>query len=236
MINMKIVKYKGIAFLLLAVLMLSCKDNQIELYDQSPRINFISNTVIEFTDVEYANDLFDKEVGVKVRLQGDFLRKDLNFCLRSEKNDNANFAKITFAEKYTFVASTDKVESEAIVSVKRPSEFTSQQVLYNAQLLFDNDNPLHQFDRGLEEWSERNLIVRYEISRPKEWSYSDRTWGPYSIGKYLFIMDTLKQIYDDFSADDVIEDNKIKVVVAYDKYLETNDPILDENGNEIYFP
>ena len=49
-------------------------------------------------------------------------------------------------------------------------------------------------------------------------------------------MDTLHQTYDEFSAEDAVEENKQIVVEAYTTYLETNDPILDENGNDIYFP
>ena len=239
---MKRIIFNITQFLLLALLFTACKENEIELYNQSPRINFVSNTYIEFTDVEYAASMTEKEVAVRVRLQGDFLTEDRSFCLKSSKfeseSSNVSFAEVTFNDKYIFPATKDSVEFDAIVKVKRPNQFTSDTdgIYYRAVISFDNDNPLHQFDLGLEEGAKSTLIVNYEITRPDEWSYSNMTWGPYSIGKYLFIMDTLHQTYDEFSAEDAVEDNKQIVVEAYTTYLETNDPILDENGNDIYFP
>lgn len=221
---------------MLSVILTGCKENEIELYDQSPRINFVSNTFTEFTDVEYAANITEKEVPIRVRLQGDFLKEDLSFCLKSAEIENFNYAEVSFDKKYIFPASNNSVEFDAIAKVKRPAEFTSNEVRYNTELSFDNDNPLHQFDPGIEEWATSTLILEYEIKRPNEWSYSNMTWGPYSIGKYLFIMDTLHQTYSEFSKAVVIEENKQIVVAAYTDYLKTNDPILDENGNDIYFP
>lgn len=239
---MKRIIFNITQFLLLALLLTACKENEIELYDQSPRINFVSNTFTEFTDVEYAANITEKEVAVRVRLQGDFLTEDRSFCLKSSKFESETldvfFAEAAFKDKYIFPATKDSVEFDAIISVKRPEQFTSDTdgIYYRAVISFDNDNPLHQFDPGIEEWAESTLIVNYEITRPDEWSYSNMTWGPYSLGKYMFIMDTLHQTYDEFSAEDAVEENKQIVVEAYTTYLETNDPILDENGNDIYFP
>ena len=79
---------KRIIYFVLVILVcgiyVGCSENEIDLYDQTPRINFYSSTHVRtLVDTDYVK--IDDPYAVDsftVRIQGDLLKENRDFCVK----------------------------------------------------------------------------------------------------------------------------------------------------------
>ena len=164
---------KRIIYFVLAILVcgiyVGCSENEIDLYDQTPRINFYSSTHVRtLVDTDYVK--IDDPYAVDsftVRIQGDLLKENRDFCVKVTPNsDYQNSVDVLLISKYTYTE-LDTVCQVFYYKINRPKVESGRNV-YGCYLEFDLDNPLHQFDKGLVEKNQEVLNVRWEL-KPDEW-------------------------------------------------------------------
>ena len=225
---------KHIIYFVLAILVCGiyagCSESEIELYNQTSRINFYGSlhirTLVDTDYVKkddpYAIDSFT------VKIQGDLLKENRDFCVKvSPNSDYQKSVDVLLESKYTYTE-LDTVCQVFYYKIKRPAVEAGRKV-YGCFLEFDLNNPLHQFDKGLVEQNQIPLNVRWEL-KPDEWSNWDG-YGSYSDEKYMFIMDVCQCVYKELAYEDAD-----KVKQAYKEYIEKgNPPILGEEGDEIEY-
>ena len=99
---------KRIIYFVLAILVcgiyVGCSENEIDLYDQTPRINFYSSTHVRtLVDTDYVK--IDDPYAVDsftVRIQGDLLKENRDFCVKVTPNsDYQNSVDVLFCRKVT---------------------------------------------------------------------------------------------------------------------------------------
>lgn len=206
-----------------------CEQNEIDLYDQPPMIDFPNSTfTVEFSDLDYLNRITEKKAFLPVRIIGTLLSTPLTYALQMEmKADEPNLADIRLAGSYAMPA--DTVTGDAEMLVKRPGLF---QVNHVVKISFDFDSPVNQFDPGRSEAGECIVSVVYNI-RPKNWNSSQ--FGIYSNNKYMFIMDEFGTTMGNIAQ---TQENKDRIRRAYAEYRKTNPPLLDDETprEEIVFP
>ena len=224
---------KRIIYFVLAILVcgiyVGCSENEIDLYDQTPRINFYGSTTHVRTLVD--TDYVKKEpYAVEVRIQGDFLKENRDFCVKvTPNNDYQNSVDVLLESKYTYT-DLDTVCQIFYYKINRPKVEAGRNV-YGCYLEFDLNNPLHQFDKGLVEQNQIPLNVRWELKTDEWGCWSGYKYGSYSDEKYMFIMDVCECVYEELK-----EEDYDKVKQAYKEYREAgNPPILGEDGDEIVY-
>lgn len=214
--------------LLLGSIYAGCSQSEIELYNQSPRINFHGAfTIRTLVDTDYVQKPTHLVDSFTVRIQGNLLQEPRDLCVKA--SPNANFQKTVEVEldnKYTYTA-IDTVFQVFYYKIRLP-EFQAGNAVYGCYLEFDTENPLHQFDKGLTELSRRTLNVRWEL-KPTDWQ--DYYFGSYSDAKYIFIMEACKRVWKDMEYEDID-----RVKQAYKAYKEAgNPPILGADGDEMEY-
>ena len=202
-------------FLLLFVLgfiYMGCEENDIDVYDETPRLNlYYGNLSVYFRDSDY--------------VKGN--AEDKNFCMTVRPNDSYSLkANVSFADSYVFPK--DSIYQIFTMNVSRPENLTTTKA-YRADVCFDLDNPLHQFDPGREDKEVLPLEVYYVIRRN---NWNEYQWGEYSDAKYFFMMDHFKATIDDISEG---RETRKEIYDAYEEYKKNNPPLLDDKGNEIIF-
>ena len=135
-------------------------------------------------------------------------------------------ANVSFADSYVFPK--DSIYQIFTMNVSRPENLTTTKA-YRADVCFDLDNPLHQFDPGREDKEVLPLEVYYVIRRN---NWNEYQWGEYSDAKYFFMMDHFKATIDDISEG---RETRKEIYDAYEEYKKNNPPLLDDKGNEIIF-
>ena len=171
---------KRIIYFVLAILVcgiyVGCSENEIDLYDQTPRINFYSSTHVRtLVDTDYVK--IDDPYAVDsftVRIQGDLLKENRDFCVKVTPNsDYQNSVDVLLESKYTYTE-LDTVCQVFYYKINRPKVESGRNV-YGCYLEFDLDNPLHQFDKGLVEKSGKigYLAVIVIISICLLWMYAN---------------------------------------------------------------
>lgn len=227
---------KRIIYFILAILVCGiyagCSENEIDLYDQTPRINFYGSlhirTLVDTDYVKkddpYAIDSFT------VKIQGDLLKENRDFCVKvSPNSDYQKSVDVLLESKYTYTE-LDTVCQVFYYKIKRPAVEAGRKV-YGCFLEFDLNNPLHQFDKGLVEQHQISLNVRWELKTDEWGCWSGYKYGSYSDEKYMFIMDVCGCVYEKLE-----EEDYDKVKQAYKEYREAgNPPILGEDGDEIVY-
>lgn len=217
-----------LSVLFVSAAFVGCKQNEIELYDQSPRLNFEwSQRIIEFVDTDYIKKTAFKTDSFEVRIQGVHLNAPRDFCLKVQPAEGYEAApELELADKYTYSA-LDTVCQTYRFRVKRP-ELKWGNKAFGCYVAFDLGNAAHQFDKGLVEKHQMLVNVRWRL-RPYDWEEGD--WGKYSNGKYIFMMDVLGKAYSNITYDDYET-----VTKAYEAYVKAGKPdILDDDGNVISF-
>ena len=205
-----------------------CRQNEIEPYDQTPRVNFRNESAlgaqierrVVFSDEDYLDGLTFKTDSVLVELMGDALTEPRNCCFRL---DGEQAFEIRIPEKIAFGPEDYAIYLKYEAARPEPEES------YSALLKFDTANPAHGFDIGKQEGQQVRLNVEFRL-QPTGW---DGYFGTYSAGKYLFMLDTFEGIYASIPQTTA---NKQLIREAYALYRQTNPPILDDDGNEIVFP
>jgi len=111
-----------------------CKQNEIELYDQSPRLNFEwSQRIIEFVDTDYIKKTAFKTDSFEVRIQGVHLNAPRDFCLKVQPAEGYEAApELELADKYTYSA-LDTVCQTYRLRVKRPELKWGNKVDFNGR-------------------------------------------------------------------------------------------------------
>lgn len=215
--------------------MYSCEKQDLFIYDQTPRINFYSmyNDYV-FRDTHYLYNYESVLYPIDVELQGSVPTVNKKFCIICDHTtDYEKKATVTCAESYIYVGAVNENLNRNMmtieVEIKRPEKPTGKEP-FKEDLIFDIDNPLHEFDRGCENKSRSYLEVSYVI-KPGDWD--ENWWGKYCDGKYFFMMDYFKKVHKDIKQD---ETSLKKLKEAYLAYRVENPPIVDEKGVEIVFP
>lgn len=223
---------KRIIYFILAILAggiyAGCSQNEIELYNQSPRINFYGTTHIRtLIDTDYVKKDFAFIDSFTVKIQGDLLKENRDFCVKVTPNtDYEHSLDVILESKYTYT-SLDTVAQVCYYKVNRPQVKAGRNV-YGCYLEFDVENPSHQFDKGLVEKNRMVLNVRWEL-KPDGWD--NYYFGSYSDEKYMFVIDACQRVWEDMEEEDVD-----KVKQAYKEYREAgNAPILGEGGDEMEY-
>jgi hypothetical protein len=100
---------KRIIYFVLAILVcgiyVGCSENEIDLYDQTPRINFYGSTthVRTLVDTDYVKKEPYAVDSFEVRIQGDFLKENRDFCVKvTPNNDYQNSVDVLLESKYTY--------------------------------------------------------------------------------------------------------------------------------------
>ena len=227
---------KRIIYFVLAILVCGiyagCSESEIELYNQTSRINFYGSlhirTLVDTDYVKkddpYAIDSFT------VKIQGDLLKENRDFCVKvSPNSDYQKPVDLLLDRKYKYTE-LDTVCQVFYYKIKRPAVEAGRKV-YGCFLEFDLSNPLHQFDKGLVEQNQIPLNVRWELKTDEWGCWSGYKYGSYSDEKYMFIMDVCECVYEELK-----EEDYDKVKQAYKEYREAgNPPILGEDGDEIVY-
>ena len=227
---------KRIIYFVLAILVCGiyagCSESEIELYNQTSRINFYGSlhirTLVDTDYVKkddpYAIDSFT------VKIQGDLLKENRDFCVKvSPNSDYQKPVDLLLDSKYKYTE-LDTVCQVFYYKIKRPAVEAGRKV-YGSFLEFDLSNPLHQFDKGLVEQNQIPLNVRWELKTDEWGCWSGYKYGSYSDEKYMFIMDVCECVYEELK-----EEDYDKVKQAYKEYREAgNPPILGEDGDEIVY-
>ena len=227
---------KRIIYFVLAMLVCGiyagCSESEIELYNQTSRINFYGSlhirTLVDTDYVKkddpYAIDSFT------VKIQGDLLKENRDFCVKvSPNSDYQKPVDLLLDSKYKYTE-LDTVCQVFYYKIKRPAVEAGRKV-YGCFLEFDLSNPLHQFDKGLVEQNQIPLNVRWELKTDEWGCWSGYKYGSYSDEKYMFIMDVCECVYEELK-----EEDYDKVKQAYKEYREAgNPPILGEDGDEIEY-
>ena len=214
-----------------------CSKEEIELYEQTPRLNFNwESKTLYLDDEDYLENASFYVDSFEVRIQGDLLKEQRTLCVKAvTKADYKTSPEITFEDNYVYT-NLDKATQIFYFKVKRPEVIEFGNKIYGCTLQFDQENPKHQFDRGLVENQQLSFAVVWDI-QPNEDDWHDWYWGEYSNTKYMYMMDvcgiTIKEMNGESGYDDY--DDYDKVVAAYNEYLLNNPPLVDENGNEIQF-
>ena len=227
---------KRIIYFVLAILVCGiyagCSESEIELYNQTSRINFYGSlhirTLVDTDYVKkddpYAIDSFT------VKIQGDLLKENRDFCVKvSPNSDYQKPVDLLLDSKYKYTE-LDTVCQVFYYKIKRPAVEAGRKV-YGCFLEFDLSNPLHQFDKGLVEQNQIPLNVSWELKTDEWGCWSGYKYGSYSDEKYMFIMDVCECVYEELK-----EEDYDKVKQAYKEYREAgNPPILGEDGDEIVY-
>ena len=227
---------KRIIYFVLAILVCGiyagCSESEIELYNQTSRINFYGSlhirTLVDTDYVKkddpYAIDSFT------VKIQGDLLKENRDFCVKvSPNSDYQKPVDLLLDSKYKYTE-LDTVCQVFYYKIKRPAVEAGRKVS-GCFLEFDLSNPLHQFDKGLVEQNQIPLNVRWELKTDEWGCWSGYKYGSYSDEKYMFIMDVCECVYEELK-----EEDYDKVKQAYKEYREAgNPPILGEDGDEIVY-
>lgn len=227
---------KRIIYFVLAILVCGiyagCSESEIELYNQTSRINFYGSlhirTLVDTDYVKkddpYAIDSFT------VKIQGDLLKENRDFCVKvSPNSDYQKPVDLLLDSKYKYTE-LDTVCQVFYYKIKRPAVEAGRKV-YGCFLEFDLSNPLHQFDKGLVEQNQIPLNVRWELKTDEWGCWSGYKYGSYSDEKYMFIMDVCECVYEELK-----EEDYDKVKQAYKEYREAgNPPILGKDGDEIVY-
>lgn len=154
-------KYRFLLLLfVLGFIYMGCEENDIDVYDETPRLNlYYRNLAVHFRDSDYVKGNTEKEWLLRVDLQGYRLTEDKSFCMKVRPNDAYTLkADVSFAEQYMFPK--DSIHQIFTIKVARPENLTTTKA-YQADICFDLDNPLHQFDPGREDKEVLPLEVYY---------------------------------------------------------------------------
>ncbi|MDO4770839.1 hypothetical protein [Porphyromonas sp.] len=225
---------KLLLVLTVCLAVVSCKQNDIALYNGAPRLEFTSNISCIFDDTDYVNKVAEKDFEAEIRLIGLPLSDTKTYamlCVAHPLYGEGIVPEITFSNPYTFPV--EKSVIKAAFKVKRPKNVRASHV---GRLAFDMENAQHEFEAGRKEHTTPDIEVRTNINQHGiRWSWNQDLWGLYSTNKYIFMMDNLGKTYDQIPQ---TTEEVIKVGKLYQEYRKNNPPLLDDekDASEIYFP
>lgn len=219
-----------------------CKENDIALYNESPRLEYVTVASCSFNDKDYLNAYIadekttEKECKVTAQLIGRLLTEPMTYCIQGSQAKNTAFeVKARFENPYTFPVSAATSEASVLVTCPTKEQVSTQLTTKSGVLEVSSEtsNPAHQFGPGREE----NLICSLNVTLniyPSNWD--NNWWGAYSTSKYFFMMETFRTTLDGIAKS---QENQIKLRLAYNTYKEEHGPLYgddDESETEISFP
>lgn len=219
-----------VLFMILGACWWGCDENEIAIYQETPRLNFYYSGGVVFADSDYVKQRTEKELIVVIALQGEPLEEGRTFCVTAQPADSVTeMTDVVLADSYVFPAG--KYRDSIRVTVRRPSRPTLTTPQTRASLAFDPSNPAHEFEPGKTEDQSYTIDASFYLPQPTSWSATH--WGLYSTAKYVFMMDYFGDTYQtDWNNYDKLRE----VIAAYEAYCEEHGELLDDNGEPIAFP
>lgn len=254
---MKNIYQKLILFALLTLVFAGCSENEIAIYDQSPRIVFVSvdgDSYMNFIKNYNFTSIFTPTVidSVQVRLQGVAQIEDLNIYIDLDKVDDYDSPDIEFLNNPITIPAGDYTTT-LYFKIKSPA--STEQVL-KGELVIDYETS--GLEPGITERS------KFEVSAWNEFKYEWGTdkylkitledyntyltpiLGPPTAVKIRFFTSypRLASYYPDLNRfiayvqaglESMLVGN---IINALDEYNEENpdNPLTDENGNLVTIP
>lgn len=219
-----------VLFMILGACWWGCDENEIAIYQETPRLNFYYSGGVVFADSDYVKQRTEKELIVVIALQGEPLEEGRTFCVTAQPVDSVTeMTDVVLADSYVFPAG--KYRDSIRVTVRRPSRPTLTTPQTRASLAFDPSNPAHEFEPGKTEDLSYTIDASFYLPEPTSWP--DTRWGLYSTAKYMFMMDYFGETYrSEWNTNAKVKE----VIAAYEAYCEEHEELLDDNGEPIAFP
>lgn len=219
-----------------------CKENDIALYNESPRLEYVTVASCSFNDSDYLNAYIadekttEKECQVTAQLIGRLLTEPMTYCIQGVQAEKRDFdVKARFENPYTFPVSVATSEASVFVTCPTKEQVSTLNTTKSGvmEVSSETSNPSHQFGQGRVE----NLICSLNVTLniyPTNWDSA--WWGSYSTSKYFFMMETFKTTLDGIAK---TQENQLALRRAYNEYKLEYGPLYgddDENETEISFP
>ena len=217
-----------------------CKENDIALYNESPRLEYATIATCTFNDQDYLNAYIldekttEKECEITVQLIGRLLTEPMTYCMKGVADPKSEFeVQARFENPYTFPSSAATTEAKVYVTCPTREQASIKDVTTTGTLEISSDtqDPNHSFGPGRNE----NLVCRLNVVLqiyPDNWD--SNCWGAYSRAKYIFMMESFKTTHNNIEK---TQENRIELRRLYNTYKEEHDTALyDDDGNEINFP
>lgn len=219
-----------ILLLVLGACWMGCDENEIAIYQESTRLTFAYAPDVYFADTDYVAKRTEVELKVSMQIQGYPLEEERTYCLVAQPADSVTeMPEVVLADSYVFPA--NKYTDSITIVVKRPAKPSLSENQTSVELAFDTENPAHEFEPGQIERQTEWFWVTFYLPEPAGWSPT--YFGVYSMAKYMFMMDCFGEVYrsgwNNYA-------HTQEVVEAYQKYCETHEELLDDEGNPIAFP
>lgn len=221
-----------VLFMILGACWWGCDENEIAIYQETPRLNFYYSGSVVFVDTDYVKQHTEKELIVEIALQGEPLEEGRTFCVTAQPVDSVTeMTDVVLADSYVFPAG--KYRDSIRVTVRRPSRPALTTPQTRASLAFDPSNPAHEFEPGKTEDQSYTIVASFYLPQPRSWNSS--FWGLYSTAKYMFMMDCLGDSFQN-SWNNWERVNEVRL--AYEEYCAdpAHEELLDDEGNPIVFP
>lgn len=213
-----------------ALLAVSCKKEEIALYDSCPKLEFENRCFFDFNDKDYVEGRLEKEFELKTYLIGYALPSPMTYCVKFEEDSVLPISgNVSLFNPYEFPA--DSLACPTRIRLPRPGKPGE---VFKMKLFFDEEKAEHRFEPGRVE----NSFCRVEIGfviKPAAWDLT-KFWGTFSNNKYLFMMDHFHKIYGDIPR---TNENLREIAEAYKRYRKAgNPPLMDDEkeSEEIHFP
>ena len=91
-----------------------CKENDIALYNESPRLEYVTVASCSFNDKDYLNAYIadekttEKECKITAQLIGRLLTEPMTYCIQGVQAESRDFdVKVRFENPYTFPVSVE---------------------------------------------------------------------------------------------------------------------------------
>ena len=219
-----------------------CKENDIALYNESPRLEYVTVASCSFNDKDYLNAYIadekttEKECKITAQLIGRLLTEPMTYCIQGVQAESRDFdVKVRFENPYTFPVSVATSEASVFVTCPTKEQVSTLNTTKSGvmDVSSDTSNSLHQFGLGREE----NLICSLDVTLniyPTSWDSA--WWGSYSTSKYFFMMEIFKTTLDGIAKS---QENQLELRRSYNEYKKEYGPLYgddDESEIEISFP
>lgn len=225
--------------LLAAILLASCKKDELKLYEQDARIYFERGLAEDFTFTNFGEEVTTDTIYIPLRIMGSASAKDRVFNIIVDDSSTAKRGYHFEFGPQVIPANSYSVElpvylyrrpglkdsiADAYLTIGETPDFKPG---YGDKVRLDPYDRLHY-----------KISINDQLLKPSDWEVS---WifyfGDYSKAKHLFI----NQTYGSSEWTDLMFPQDInflvqKVKYAFYQYEQANGSLIDENGNQVTFP
>lgn len=230
---------KGLWFLVAMIFLVSCKKEELKLYEQDPRIYFERGLSEDFTFTNFGEEVTSDTIYIPLRIMGSATDQDRTFDIIVDDSSTAvrgyhfDFGSMVIPANsyavdlpiylYRKPGLKDSI-ADAYLTIGETADFKPG---YGDKVRIDPYDRLHY-----------KISINDQLLKPSDWDFS---WlfflGDYSKAKHLFI----NQVYGSGEWTDLMFPQDMNFLVqtvkfAYYEYKQENGPLIDENGNEVTFP